>query len=78
MIVDTAQQKGTGKWTSQEAFDLGIPIPTITAAVEARIMSGYKDERVEAEKAITRPRQQFKGDRAKVLGWLQLARSTPP
>ncbi len=47
-ILDTAGQKGTGKWTSQNAFDLGSPIPTINAAVEARILSALKSERVAA------------------------------
>jgi len=55
VILDTAQQKGTGKWTSQNAFDLGVPIPTINAAVEARIISAHKDERVEAAKFLTGP-----------------------
>ena len=39
LILDEAQQKGTGKWTSQNALDLGAPIPTINAAVESRILS---------------------------------------
>jgi 6-phosphogluconate dehydrogenase len=67
MIVDTAEQKGTGKWTSQEAFDIGYPIPTISAAVEARIISGYRAERLEAEKAIKARAKEFRGDRAKAL-----------
>lgn len=49
LISDKAKQKGTGKWTSQDAMDLGIPIPTIDAAVAARELSGLKDERVAAE-----------------------------
>jgi 6-phosphogluconate dehydrogenase len=48
VILDTAGQKGTGKWTSQNAFDLGAAIPTINAAVEARILSSFKAERVAA------------------------------
>jgi 6-phosphogluconate dehydrogenase len=44
-ISDKAKQKGTGKWTSQDAMDLGMPIPTIDAAVAARELSGLKDER---------------------------------
>ncbi|MGA3109063.1 MAG: NADP-dependent phosphogluconate dehydrogenase [Candidatus Bathyarchaeia archaeon] len=48
LILDRAQQKGTGKWTSQNAMDLGIPTPTIDAAVSARNLSGLKDERVKA------------------------------
>jgi 6-phosphogluconate dehydrogenase len=42
MILDEAQQKGTGKWMSQNAFDVGAPIPTVNAAVEARILSALK------------------------------------
>ena len=55
MILDKAGQKGTGKWTTQTALDLGIPIPTITAAVDARGISSMKDERVQASKALTGP-----------------------
>jgi len=50
LISDKAKSKGTGKWTSQDAMDLGLPIPTIDAAVNAREISGYKPEREEAEK----------------------------
>ena len=48
MILDKAGQKGTGKWTVESALDLGVPIPTITAAIDARILSGLKSERVTA------------------------------
>ena len=48
MILDKAGQKGTGKWTVQSALDLGVPIPTIAAAVDARVLSSMKDERVVA------------------------------
>lgn len=48
LIVDKAGQKGTGKWTTQVALDLGVAIPTITAAVDARILSSLKDERMKA------------------------------
>lgn len=51
MILDKAKQKGTGKWTSQNAMDLGIPIPTIDAAVTMRAISAMKDLRTEAEDA---------------------------
>ena len=54
LILDRAQQKGTGKWTSQNALDLGIPTPTIDAAVEARNLSALKDERVAAAKILKR------------------------
>jgi 6-phosphogluconate dehydrogenase len=50
-IKDTAGQKGTGKWTTNAAFDLGIAIPTITAGVDARIVSSAKDFRVAQAKA---------------------------
>lgn len=53
LILDQAEQKGTGKWTSQVAFDLGVPIPTIDAAISARNLSALKDERVYASKHIT-------------------------
>lgn len=50
LILDSARQKGTGKWTSQNSMDLGIPTPTIDAAVSARNMSSLKTERVSAAK----------------------------
>jgi 6-phosphogluconate dehydrogenase len=56
VILDTAGQKGTGKWTSQNAFDLGAAIPTINAAVEARILSSMKAERVAASRVLAGPR----------------------
>jgi 6-phosphogluconate dehydrogenase len=52
MVLDKAAQKGTGKWTSQDALDLGAPIPTINSAVVARIISSLKDERVAASKVL--------------------------
>ena len=64
MILDKAGQKGTGKWTTQTALDLGVPIPTITAAVDARGISSMKDERAAASKVLTGPSPQvLKGDR---------------
>jgi 6-phosphogluconate dehydrogenase len=67
LIVDEAQQKGTGKWTSQNALDLGVPIPTINAAVEARILSGYRAERLAASRVLGGPSQTFEGDRARLI-----------
>jgi 6-phosphogluconate dehydrogenase len=55
LILDEAQQKGTGKWTSQNSLDLGAPTPTINAAVESRILSAYKEERVAASKILAGP-----------------------
>jgi len=52
MILDEASQKGTGKWTSQNALDIGSPIPTINAAVESRLISALKSERVTASKEL--------------------------
>jgi 6-phosphogluconate dehydrogenase len=62
LILDAAGQKGTGRWTVVEALELGVGIPTITAAVNARIMSGYKTERVEAAKQLVIPIVPFSGD----------------
>ena len=66
-ILDEAQQKGTGKWTSQNGFDIGAPIPTINAAVEARILSSLKTERVAASKALRGPSPEGRGDRARLV-----------
>ena len=72
LILDKAGQKGTGKWTSQNALDLGVAIPTINAALEGRILSGAKDERVAASKLLPRPpRTPFAGDRAAFLETLR-------
>ncbi len=54
-ILDTAAQKGTGKWTSQSSLDLGAPSSTITAAVYARVLSALKRERIAAEKRLQGP-----------------------
>jgi 6-phosphogluconate dehydrogenase len=62
LILDEAKQKGTGKWTSQDALDLGAPTPTINAAVEARIISAYKEERVAASEMLSGPDPVFDGD----------------
>ena len=66
-ILDEAQQKGTGKWMSQNAFDIGAPIPTINAAVEARILSSLKSERVAASKVLRGPSPEGRGDRARLI-----------
>jgi 6-phosphogluconate dehydrogenase len=59
VILDEAKQKGTGKWTSQDALDVGAPTPTINAAVEARIISALKDERVSASEQLFGPEPAF-------------------
>jgi len=54
-ILDKAGQKGTGKWTAQVALDLAVPIPTIAAAIDARVMSSMKDERLAAANLLDGP-----------------------
>ncbi len=51
-ILDKAGQKGTGKWTAQVALELAVPVPTIAAAIDARVLSSMKDERVAASKML--------------------------
>ncbi len=63
IILDTAGQKGTGKWTSQSALDMGTPAPTVAEAVFARFMSALKEERVAANKILEGPTPEFEGDR---------------
>jgi 6-phosphogluconate dehydrogenase len=62
VIQDAAGQKGTGRWTVESAFELAIPIPTMTAAVNARVVSFYKQERVAASKILTGPTGKYDGD----------------
>jgi len=62
VIMDAAGQKGTGRWTVMSALELGVGIPTIIAAVNARIMSSYKQERVAASQQITGPTGIYDGD----------------
>jgi 6-phosphogluconate dehydrogenase len=73
VILDEAQQKGTGKWMSQNAFDVGAPIPTINAAVEARVLSSLKNERVAASKVLPGPSDSFTGDRKRLIGAVRQA-----
>ncbi|GET33423.1 6-phosphogluconate dehydrogenase, decarboxylating [Prolixibacter bellariivorans] len=66
-ILDTAGQKGTGKWTGISALDLGIPLTLIGEAVFARCLSAQKDLRVTASKALSGPKANFEGDREQFL-----------
>jgi 6-phosphogluconate dehydrogenase len=66
VILDEAAQKGTGKWTSQTALDSGAPIPTINAAVESRLISALKSERVAASRVLGSA-QKFVGDTAALI-----------
>ena len=61
LVLDEAQQKGTGKWTSQTAFDLGAPTNTINAAVVSRIISALKTERLAASKELYGPKETYTG-----------------
>ncbi|CAG7622334.1 NADP-dependent phosphogluconate dehydrogenase [Paenibacillus allorhizosphaerae] len=64
VILDSAGQKGTGKWTSQSALDLGVPLSIITESVFSRFISAMKEERVAASKVLNGPKQAaFDGDR---------------
>ena len=67
MILDKAGQKGTGKWTSQIALDLGVAIPTINAAVEARILSAFKSEREAASKILGGSHPRFEGKKDELI-----------
>ncbi|MFD2209995.1 NADP-dependent phosphogluconate dehydrogenase [Virgibacillus halophilus] len=68
VILDTAGQKGTGKWTSQSALDLGIPLPIITESVFARFISAMKEERVHASQVLSGPdNEAFTGDKKELI-----------
>ena len=67
LVLDEAAQKGTGKWTSQNALDVGAPIPTINAAVESRILSALKSERVAASRFLKGPGTTFTGSRQHLI-----------
>lgn len=68
VVLDKAQQKGTGKWTSQNAMDVGAPIPTINSAVTGRIISSLKDERVAASAQLPGPEiKSYEGNRQELI-----------
>src|SRR5438045_8922095 len=68
MILDKAGQKGTGIWTLQSAIRQSVVISTINAAVEARVISSRKEERVAASKILPQPKaRKFKGDRTRLI-----------
>jgi 6-phosphogluconate dehydrogenase len=66
-ILDTASQKGTGKWTGISALDLGVPLTLIGEAVFARCLSSLKEERMQAEQQYDAPDKRFDGDRTEAL-----------
>ncbi|MHC4706243.1 MAG: decarboxylating NADP(+)-dependent phosphogluconate dehydrogenase [Planctomycetota bacterium] len=73
LILDTAGQKGTGKWTGIEALNLGQPLTLIGEAVFARCLSALKEERVAASKVLKGPRAKFRGDKKKFVADLRKA-----
>ncbi len=73
LILDTAGQKGTGKWTASAALDVGQPLTLIGEAVFARFLSALKDERVAASKELEGPAATFEGDRAALIADLRQA-----
>ena len=73
LILDTAGQKGTGKWTAIAALDAGQPLTLIAEAVFARCLSALKDERVNAAKALRGPKATFHGNREKMINDLRQA-----
>src|SRR5450756_1450379 len=72
-ILDTAGQKGTGKWTSVASLDLGIPLTMISEAVFARCLSATKNERIEASKILHGPKPKYTGDKQSFLNDLENA-----
>ncbi|HHW00447.1 MAG TPA: decarboxylating NADP(+)-dependent phosphogluconate dehydrogenase [Clostridiaceae bacterium] len=72
-ILDTAGQKGTGKWTAISALDEGVPLTLISEAVQARFLSAMKEERVRASKVLTGPIPKFEGDRSSFIEDLRKA-----
>ncbi len=67
LVLDKAGQKGTGKWTAQIALDLGVPVPTISAALDARALSSMKDQRMLASAQYKRTPLRATGDRAELI-----------
>ena len=72
-ILDTAGQKGTGKWTGVTALDLGIPLTLIGESVFARCLSAQKDLRVQASKVINSPKPIFTGDKVQFINDIKMA-----
>ncbi|WP_142604529.1 NADP-dependent phosphogluconate dehydrogenase [Solitalea koreensis] len=73
MILDSAQQKGTGGWTSEDGMKLQVPLPVIDIAVSMRDLSVYKIERQAAELKLTNEEIKFSGNKNELVGWLEQA-----
>ncbi len=71
VVLDAAGQKGTGKWTSTNALDMGVPAPTIAEAVFARLISAVKAERVAASKILKGPSKKYRGSKKALLAAIQ-------
>ncbi len=67
IVLDTAGQKGTGKWTSVNALDMGVPAPTIAESVFARCVSAVKEERVAAAKILKGPSKKYRGAKSALI-----------
>jgi 6-phosphogluconate dehydrogenase len=67
VVLDTAGQKGTGKWTSTSALDMGVPAPTVAEAVFARCLSAIKEERVAASKILKAPAKKYRGSKKALI-----------
>jgi 6-phosphogluconate dehydrogenase len=67
IVLDTAGQKGTGKWTSVNALDMGVPAPTIAESVFARCVSAIKEERLAASKVLKGPKGKYKGKKKALI-----------
>lgn len=73
MILDSAHQKETGKWMSQNAMDLQVPVPAIDAAVSARDLSAYKNERESTSQKLKGPIAVFTKNKNEFVQWLEQA-----
>ena len=71
LILDQAGQKGTGKWTAQVALDLAVPIPTIAAAIDARVLSSMKEERTIASHRLGSGSPRYSGDKTMLVAAVQ-------
>ncbi|MCE9672267.1 NADP-dependent phosphogluconate dehydrogenase [Myxococcus stipitatus] len=70
LVLDKAGQKGTGKWTVQVALDLGVPVPSIASALDARNLSSMKDERVAASRKLKGPAESLSAEeKAQLAAW---------
>ncbi|WP_342378774.1 NADP-dependent phosphogluconate dehydrogenase [Myxococcus stipitatus] len=70
LVLDKAGQKGTGKWTVQVALDLGVPVPSIAASLDARVLSSMKDERVAASRKLQGPSETLSAEeKAQLAQW---------